>query len=72
MPVANQVLVFYALINGFIDDVKVEDVIKWEAGLNRYAETNGEAVLTEITKGEYSDELEVKMKSLISDYKSTL
>ncbi len=72
LPVANQVLVFYALINGFIDDVKVEDVIKWEAGLHRYAETNGEAVLTEITKGEYSDELEVKMKSLISDYKSTL
>ena len=27
---------------------------------DRYAETNGEAVLTEITKGEYSDELEVK------------
>ena len=71
LPVASQVLAFYALINGFIDDVAVEDVIKWEAGLLKYAEMTGKEVLKQI-EGDYNQELEDKMKALISEYKSTL
>lgn len=73
VPVANQVLVFYALINGFMDDVAVEKVGEFEKGLCEYAETSGAGVLKEIIeKKDFDEKLEEKTKGLIGDYKSTL
>ncbi len=73
LPVAHQVLVFFALINGFIDDVDVSKVQEFETGLREYAENNGKDILSEIVKtGDLSAETEEKMKILIKDYKSTL
>ncbi|PIR57644.1 MAG: F0F1 ATP synthase subunit alpha [Parcubacteria group bacterium CG10_big_fil_rev_8_21_14_0_10_38_31] len=70
--VAKQVLIFYALINGFIDDVEVENVMKFEEGLHQYADMAGKKVLDQISNGEFNEELEAEMKALISDYKATL
>jgi len=72
ISVAGQVLVFYALINGFIDDVAVENVVMFEKGLLKYAEMAGKKVLEEIVESEFNEDLENKMKALISDYKTTL
>ncbi len=73
VPVANQVLVFFALINGFMDDVAVEKVREFEFGLYKYAETNGKDILKTIEKtGDFDAEIEKKMKELIGDYKQTI
>ena len=72
LPVASQVLIFYALVNGFIDDVETDHVIKFEEGFHAYAGIAGKEVLNQIAKGEWNDDLENKMKALISDYKDTL
>lgn len=72
LSVSSQVLIFYALINGFIDDVAVEDVIKFEAGLHQYAEMTGKKILNQIIEEGLSEDIENNMKALISDYKATL
>lgn len=72
LPVASQILIFYALINGFVDDVEVENIMKFEEGLHKYAEISSKEILSQIVKGEWNDDLGNRMKTLISDYKSTL
>lgn len=73
VPVANQVLIFYALINGMVDDVPVNKVADFEAGLHKYAETSGAKTLKQIAeKGELDEKLETEMKNLINDYKNNL
>jgi len=72
VPAANQVLIFYALINGLADDVPVEKISDFETGLFKYAAVSGAKILKEISeKQDLNDELEKKMKELINDYKDS-
>jgi len=71
--VANQVLIFFALINGLLDEVPVDKILQFEADLNKYAATSGAEVLSEITEKKDLDEnLENRMKNLVEDFKSTV
>lgn len=73
VPVANQILVFFALTNGLTDDVPIEKISEFEAGLYKYAATSGAKILKEIVdKKDLSEKLEGEMKELISDYKNNL
>jgi F-type H+-transporting ATPase subunit alpha len=72
LPVANQVIVFYALINGYMDDVAVEKIAAFEAGLHKYANINGKEVIEAINKTGEFDAVDEKMKGLIGDYKQTI
>jgi len=73
VPVAQQVLIFYALIKGYINDVAVEKVREFEAGLHKYAINNGEAVLKAIDEvKELNEQIEKDVRKLIEDYKETL
>ena len=72
LSVAKQVLIYYSLINGLMDNVPVEKVREFETGLYKYADLN-DGVLTGIaTKKELDEELENKIKELVCDYKATL
>lgn len=72
MPMENQVVVMWALINGLIDDVEVEKVKDWENGLIKYANEAGKDILEQIKeKKELDDKLEEKIKKLVGDYKAT-
>jgi len=72
LSVAKQVLIYYSLINGLMDNVPVEKVREFETGLYKYADLN-DGVLTGIaTKKELDEELENKIKELVGDYKATL
>jgi F-type H+-transporting ATPase subunit alpha len=72
LSVAKQVLAYYALINGFMDDVPVERVREFEASLYKYADLN-DAVLKLIDeKKELDEEVEAGLKKLIADYKVTV
>ncbi len=73
LSVANQVLIFFAVTSGLLDDVPVDKVREFEKGLYEYTANNGEEILKEISdKKDISEELEKKMVKLINDYKSTL
>jgi len=73
ISVENQILVFFALINGLADDVPVEKISDFEAGLYKYAATSGAKIMKEIAeKKDLNEKLEGAMKSLINDYKSNL
>jgi len=73
VSVANQILVFFALINGLVDDVPVAKISDFEAGLYEYAAMSGAKILKEITeKKDLSEKLEGEMRRLIEDYKGTL
>lgn len=72
LSVAKQVTAYYALINGFMDNVPVEKIREFEAGLYKYADLN-DAVLKAIeTKKELDAEVEAGLKKLIEDYKATV
>jgi F-type H+-transporting ATPase subunit alpha len=72
LSVAKQVLAYYALLNGFMDDVPVEKIREFEAGLYKYADLNDEVLKLITEKKELSEEIIEKIKSLLLDYKGTL
>jgi F-type H+-transporting ATPase subunit alpha len=73
LSVAEQVLVFWSLLNGHMDAVPVEKIQEFEAGLRAYAQTSGADTLKELTKkGELTEELEAAFVGLVADYKSGL
>lgn len=73
-PVAmeQQVVILYAINNGYLDDVPVEKVGEWEAGLHEYMETQGREVLKAIRETkELGEETEAKLKDAISNFKQS-
>ncbi len=70
LSVENQVVILYALTKGFIDEVPVEDITKWEAGFTKFMSVSHKELLDEIKKeGAISDELDEKLKKAISEFK---
>jgi len=72
LSVAKQVVIYYALINGFCDNVPVEKMREFEEGLMKYADLNNEALKAIDDKKELDEEVEKQVKKLIEDYKATL
>jgi F-type H+-transporting ATPase subunit alpha len=66
------VLAYYSLINGLMDNVPVEKIREFEAGLYRFADLNNEVLELIKTKKELDAEIEEKIRSLVSDYGATL
>ncbi len=72
VDVSCQVLIFYALINGFLDDVEMDKVKDFEKGLYEYAFNNEAKLLEEIKeKAELDEEMDSKIKKVIEEYKLT-
>ncbi|MFA5134398.1 MAG: F0F1 ATP synthase subunit alpha [Patescibacteria group bacterium] len=72
MPVAQQVVILYAAINGYCDDVPVEHIQKFETALHAFFETSHKQLLDEIAAtGELGEDIESKLKAVIEDFKKT-
>ncbi len=70
ISVENQVVILYALTNGFIDEVPVEDVTKWEEEFSKFMNASHREILDEIKeKGEISEKLEEELKKAIGEFK---
>jgi F-type H+-transporting ATPase subunit alpha len=70
MPVEKQVLSLFAGVNGYIDDVAVIDVRRFEAELLSFAENGYPGVLQAIRdKKELSPEIKQQVESLIKEFK---
>lgn len=72
LAVDKQVLSYYALINGFMDNVPVDKIREFEAGLHKYVDTNSDIAKLINERKELDQEIEDKMKASISNYKETL
>jgi F-type H+-transporting ATPase subunit alpha len=77
VPVEKQVMIIYAANSGYLDDVPLDKISAWEAGLYRYMDANhpeiGEAIVEKSVKGKekMSDDLLKQMNAAIEEYKQT-
>ena len=70
LPVEQQVMILYAAINGYVDDIPLEKVVTLEADFHRFMETNhpeiGESIAS---KKEVTPETEEALKAAIAEFK---
>lgn len=72
MSIADQALSIYAVNEGYLDDVPVNKLLGFEAGLHaHFANTAGELTSRINATGAWNDEIEAAFKKGISDFKST-
>lgn len=70
MSVANQIVILYAVTNGYLDDLPTDKISEWEQKFHEYLNTARADVLKMITeKKELSKEVEDKLKEAILEYK---
>lgn len=68
----DQVVTLYALINGFIDEVKVEKVKEFETGLVEYASRNAKTFYKEVNETKmWTEKGEEELKKVIADFVSS-
>jgi F-type H+-transporting ATPase subunit alpha len=71
VPVERQVAIIYAVTNGFLDDVDVGQIRKWERDFLAYLDSTQPDLLTGIrTKKTLDDDLTAKLKAAIGSFKS--
>jgi F-type H+-transporting ATPase subunit alpha len=72
MPMEQQVMILYAAINGFVDDVPAIKMGGFESGFHQYMLTQHPAIGETIAKTKTLDEdTEEKLKAAIADFKKT-
>jgi F-type H+-transporting ATPase subunit alpha len=70
LPVAKQIVVIYAGANGYLDDVSLEDVGRFERDLYKFMDLHHEDLLQSIIdKGTLDDELKGQLKKAIDKFK---
>jgi F-type H+-transporting ATPase subunit alpha len=73
MPLADQILIFFAVTNGFLDDVELGKVEGFEATLLRYMkDTHPDLYQTVSTGARLSDEGQEALRQAIRDFKATV
>jgi F-type H+-transporting ATPase subunit alpha len=70
MDVSHQVAIIYAVINGFLDDVAVEQVAKWERDFHKYLDSSAKPVMDLIVeKKDLTDEVVERLVGAIKEFK---
>ena len=72
IPVEKQIVAFFAGINGYLDDIEVEAITKFERELYAFMDAKYPEILSEILeKKQLDDELQNKLHSAIKEFKAT-
>ncbi len=72
LPVEKQVLIIYAGANGFLDDISIEKVTKFEAELYPFVEAKYPEIFEQIkSKKALDDELKELMNKALEEFKAT-
>jgi F-type H+-transporting ATPase subunit alpha len=72
MSVENQIAVLFALTNGFLDEVAVEKVRKWEADFHKYLNTQQKEFMRELSeKKELTEKIVKKLEEIIKEFIET-
>jgi F-type H+-transporting ATPase subunit alpha len=70
MPVERQVVSIFTAIRGFLDDIPVQDVLRFESELLTYIEQNANDIFTTIRETKnLDDDTENKLKATIEQFK---
>src|SRR5688500_8719490 len=70
LVVEKQVMILYALVHGFLDDIPVEDVVRFESEFHTWLDTNAKEILDKIREtGQPQDKEE--MEEPIKNFKKT-
>jgi F-type H+/Na+-transporting ATPase subunit alpha len=73
LPVAQQIAIIFAVTNGLLDDIKVEDVRSWETQFHDFMKNAHADILDVITKEQrLSDETIDALKKAIAEFKGTV
>jgi F-type H+-transporting ATPase subunit alpha len=71
MSVEAQIISIFAATRGYIDDIPTEHILKFEAELHKFVETNHPGIREEIIKkGSLDEELEAKIKKIVDEFKA--
>jgi len=70
LPVAAQVLAFYAATNGYLDDIAVADIAAFETGLVEHAAANHAGLLEAFAGNPGLDAIEEQLKQAIESFKA--
>ncbi|HTH64053.1 MAG TPA: F0F1 ATP synthase subunit alpha [Gemmatimonadales bacterium] len=71
VPVQQQVMIIFAVTNGYLDDVDVANVRAWETGFHEFIAAQHAALVEEIrTKKALSDDLTARLRKAIEQYKA--
>lgn len=69
MTVADQVMAIYAVTNGLLDEVPVEQILEWEKAFLAHMNSMNEALVAELESGvKVEGEIEEKLKSSIESF----
>jgi F-type H+-transporting ATPase subunit alpha len=72
VPVEQQVMIIFAVSNGFLDDVPVEAIREWETAFHAFLAAQHGPLIEEIrTKKALSDDLQARLKKAIDEFKAT-
>ena len=62
-----QVSTVYAVNNGFVDEVAVNDIVGFEKAMHEYMKTTGKSVLEAVEKG-WDEEIEASLKKSLENF----
>ncbi|MBS3765614.1 F0F1 ATP synthase subunit alpha, partial [Candidatus Bipolaricaulota bacterium] len=69
MPVEKQAVSLYAAVNGYIDDLEVEEVNKYEEAMHDHLETYYEDVLVDLKEtAELTEVIEEELKRALAEF----
>jgi F-type H+-transporting ATPase subunit alpha len=73
LSMAQSVEIFWALNNGFLDDVPVEKVQAFEAAFHKYMESNKPEIAAKIMDEKaLTDDSEGMLKTAVAEFKNTV
>jgi len=72
LSIAEMAVSLYAANEGYLDDVEVEKVVDFEAGLHSHLKNSHKALYEKINEsGDYNDEIVAGMKTVITEFKQS-
>ncbi len=72
MDVTDQVIVIYAGVNGYLDEISVDNVQRFEKDLIEFVHTKHKSLYDELkSKAELTDDIEDRLKKILAEFKES-
>lgn len=69
VPVANQVAIIFAVLQGYVNEIEIKDIQNWEKKFHEFIHNTKKILLEKITKGEWNEKIEQELKEAIEEFK---
>ena len=72
MSVAEMAISLYAVNEGYLDDIEVEDAVPFESALHAHAHANAAELMEQIDRtGAYDEDIQAGLKALLEEFKAS-